>query len=324
MSRRRRAALAVVVALATAFGCVPASAALSWQGPDPARNIAPSPSISGSVCDSDPHSDACRLRLTQALAHGRAATGLPNYGLPDRFAYLSAREKLLVLTNQDRAAKGLSPVVGMNYWLNHNAQLAIPGRLDPAPIATLAGAHWSLWTANWAGGNGASENPLFAYYNWMYYDGLNANGTSWNLLCHPYDRTYCWKHRHNILVKPSPRQQLVIGIGAGADGHGWLGFTQLVETFPSSAAVNYIPTVVRVSARVAPHSGGKVVTLGGFGFVHITQVTVLGKNAQVLSHDPWHLTIRVPANRARSGYIVVHTLGGTSSKNYAAAFQYAG
>lgn len=324
MLARIRAALVLVgVAASALLAASPASA--DWGGRDPRLNIAPTPAIVGSVCDSNPHSDACRYRLIDALVNARHHLGLSGYSLPDRFLSLSPQEKLLVLANQDRRAENLKPLYGMNAKLNHNAQAAVSRRDDPSPVDYLADAHWTLWAANWAGGNGATENPLTAHYDWMYYDGLNANGSSWNLLCRAANRAYCWKHRHNILVKPGSGRQLAIGIGGGPDGHGLYGWTQLIEAFPASAPVAYVPTVVRMTHHWAPHAGGRVITLGGFGFVHVTKVTVTGKSARVLSRDPWHLTVKVPRNAPKAkGYIVVHTTGGASSKNYAAEFHYGG
>lgn len=323
MLSRLRAALVLVGVSVAALVAAPSPAGAAWGGHDPKLNIAPSPAIFGSVCDSDPHSDPCRYRLIDALTAARHRTGLAGYTLPDRFVYLSPQEKLLVLANQDRLAEHLMPLYGMNHWLNEHAQAAVPGRDDPAPVDYLGGAHWTLWAANWAGGNGATENPMTAHYLWMYYDGLSANGTSWNILCSVTNQSYCWKHRHNILVMPGSGHQLAIGIGGGPDGHGLYGWTQLLESFPASAPIAYVPTVVRMTHHWAPSAGGWLITLGGFGFLQTTSVTVDGKTAKVVSRDPWHLTIKVPANKpGTEGYVVVHTTGGTSSKNYAAEFHY--
>jgi hypothetical protein len=320
----RRLLPALFAVAATLVAAQPASAS-AWGGTDPKLNIAPSPTIAGSVCDTNPRSDACSARLLEALSNARHHNLGSTYTLPSRFGYLSVREKMLVLASADRVATGLSPLRGLNGWLDANAQAAVRRRDDPRPVDYVAGTHWTMWTANWAGGNGATINPLMPYYDWMYYDGLNANGTSWNLLCSLANRTFCWKHRHNVLAVPGSGSQLALGVGGGPDGHGLYGWTQLVEAFPASAPIGYVPTMVSMTHHWAPHAGGAVITLGGFGFVRVEQVTVNGKTARVLSADPWHLKIRVPSNTAGSnGYIVVRTSGGSSSKNYAAQFQYTG
>lgn len=327
MLTRLRAALNVFALLGVAgavmIAAPPASA--SWGGHDPAFNIAPAPAIFGSVCDASPRSAPCLHVLIDALINGRRSTGLPGYALPARFGYLTPQEKLLVLASQDRGVLGLPPLIGMNALLNRSAQAAIAHRADPAPVTSLGGAHWTLWAANWAGGNGATENPMTAHYLWMYYDGLNRNGSSWNVLCSVHSLGYCWKHRHNVLVEPGSGKQLAIGIGGGPDGHGWYGWTHLIEAFPASASITYVPSVVRTSSDWSPPSGGREITVGGFGFVHVTSVLIYGRPARILHCDPWRLTIvSPPAAPGTKGYVVVRTTGGVSNRTYAAEFHYSG
>ena len=104
MSRRlvRLVGAGVVVLAASALAAYPARAA------DPVRNIVAAPTIRGSVCDTAPTSAACRTRIVSALDHARSVEHLPHYALPTRFAWLTPREKLLVLLDQDRTARGLS------------------------------------------------------------------------------------------------------------------------------------------------------------------------------------------------------------------------
>jgi hypothetical protein len=318
----RTALFALVVVLVAGILTGTPAGATAWGGTDPAHNIAPVPSLVGSICETQPFGAACRTRIVQALDRARETLGLRPYVLPDRFAWLAPRERMLLLLNQDRQSVGLAPVRGMNAALNSHAGAGIPRREDPLPMTILGGEHWLSWAANWAGGSGAYASPLSAHYDWMYYDGLNADGSSWNRLCTRTTLSYCWKHRHNVLLRPGTGQQIAVGLATGPDGHGEEGSTQLLETVRASAPVSYVPTVVRVSARTAPRTGGGILTIGGFGFVRVRSVLVLGANAPVLSATSWTLRVRLPAHAPGYGHIVVTTTGGTSSANYAAGFRY--
>ena len=74
-------------------------------------------------------------------------------------------------------------------------------------------------------------SPLFAYYGWMYGDGLNTNGTSNNIDCSRAHPGGCWSHRDNILRNYGRNNRLLLGIGYAhtASGSSW---TQLFQAYP--------------------------------------------------------------------------------------------
>ncbi len=323
MSRAALAAWCVgLFVLPLVVAAPPASADSYWGGRDPARNISPVPAIQGSVCDSRPNSLACDRVLVRALNHARSVMGLRTYSLPSRFNSLGFRDKLITLTNRDRAVFGLPPVTGLNKSLNRSAQDGVLRRGDPEPVPVLGGSPWTSYSSNWAGGGGAIRNPAFAYYEWMYEDGLDESGHSNNIDCTPAHPAGCWGHRHNTLLKVPAGRQLVMGAGGGSDGRGSYGFTELYQQHPASARVPYLPSVIALSAHTAPTSGGRAIVVRGWGFVRVSSVLVVGRSARITSRTPAVLSVKVPAHAAGSGHLVVVSNAGRSARTYAASFQY--
>jgi hypothetical protein len=153
-------------------------------------------------------SSACELSFTEQINEGRAAERIGPLILPSNWGSLSIPQQLFVLTDLERSARGLPTITGLSENLDAAAQQGANNNSDPteppgiglpagftstpfALIHTSGRADSSIW----AGG----PNDLAAMFSWVYDDGLNPNGTSWNLDCLPSDSGGCWGHRDSIL-----------------------------------------------------------------------------------------------------------------------------
>jgi len=174
-----------------------------------AANIAPQPnflqSCSGAEYDD---SQACVGATLEAIANGRSHEGLPPMVLPTNWAQLSPDQQIFVVTNLERTIRGLPPLAAMSTVLDLAAQQAATQNVDPAPPSGFA---YTQWGSNWAGAVG---NPLEAMYFWMYDDGASSA----NIDCTSSNRTGCWGHRENILIR-LPCTTCVIGTGWDATGY---------------------------------------------------------------------------------------------------------
>jgi len=196
----------------------PARAGAQWAGKDPAHNIVPVPAIQvpSSSCWGSPNSHACTKRVLKSLDHAHKVLGKPAYKIPSGFLALTPGQQLRVLTNDDRAAYKLSRVSALNPVLNAAARVGADAGLDPRPVA-INGAGVAAFTSNFAEGSGPIENPVFAYYEWMYEDGLNSHNKSHNADCSVSHRSGCWGHRHDVLFK-FPKGKLLMGVSSGRFG----------------------------------------------------------------------------------------------------------
>jgi len=205
---------------------------LSIVGPAEAvvTNTAPR-GIQNCNTNSSAISAACLSGALSDYDRARAKEHLPRLILPTNFRSLSMPAQLLVLTNLDRRARGLAPIVGLNATLDSYAARGAGARRDPAfPWwARQGGANWS-----------STYNALWTEYLWMYDDGVGSP----NMACSASRTTWCWAHRRNILSNyGAPR---VMGAGGYPNNGGatlYLGYdthdTTLVFRWSSEA--RYFP-----------------------------------------------------------------------------------
>ncbi len=156
-------------------------------------NIAPQPSFV-SDCSTSSISPQCVGSELAAIDNARISEGLaPIHVSPANFAALSGPEQLLAITNLERLARGLPPVVALTAGLDAVAARGAIRSADPTLNGwTTTGKRPVLgWASNWAGG----FNVLEAYYIWMYYDGVG-----YNIDCTSAVSPGCWGHRDNVLV----------------------------------------------------------------------------------------------------------------------------
>jgi hypothetical protein len=177
------------------------------------------------ACRQAPVSAVCENAVIYYLDKARGAIGLGAYSLPANFASLPADQQIFILSNLDRVAEGLPPVLGLNIVLDSSAAEGVARDSDPSPPSELAppGSIWSS-TSNWAGN---FPNALEAYYEWMYDDGYEST----NLTCTAPTDEGCWGHRQNVLASfpGETGGSLSMGAAAGVDPRGKRGFAMIMR-----------------------------------------------------------------------------------------------
>ena len=321
-SRSRAAVVAVAVAmlLATLVALTDAAPA-SGASINPQYNIRISGKYSNvtwyfrhTSCERAPAGSTCENAVVKALDHARAALGKPNYDLPARFDSLTAAEQLLVLVNDDRHVYGRAAVRGLNAALDKGAVAGAKKNLDPSQVGT----GWVAVASNWAGG---MRSALFAYYGWMYDDGLDPDGTSKNIDCSTSHPSGCWSHRNNMLFNFGSGNQIALGIGHATTGSG-PSWTQLFQAYPASKRLAYVPTVTGLSVHSGPAAGGTTVTITGFGLVRVGSVHFGATAAKITHRSATALRVRAPKHAKGTVHVVVTAVGGHSSSTGAAAYAY--
>lgn len=309
---RRAWILAAALPLALLGVAGPANAAAKHPL-NPAHNIKPPSYLFQGSCASDPKSVGCTAKFVQALNAARATMDEPPYQLPYRFGYLSGKERLLVLANQDRTLYNRVELSGLNNALNDSARGGVEHNRDPY-FVDVNHNHFKGGAANWAAGSPPMTNSLYAYYLWMYDDGPGSG----NLDCTKPGDPGCWLHRDGTLGAFGPENKVVLGAAGGPSKYGY-SWADLFEAFPQSAVTPLVPTVEGLNK----HVGGKgtIVHVTGFGLSHTDHVAIVGNTATVIRKSQYDMDVRVPVGSG-SGWLVVHTNGGTSSKNNVSAFAY--
>jgi hypothetical protein len=279
----------------TTSGTTVSASAVAAAGFDnPTGNITPPMPLCNSV------DMACQATLLYDIDAARALEGVGPMILPSGFASMSGAEQQLVITNSERAARGLPTFSGLDPELNVAAQDAAPVSADP----TLpAGYPANGWGSIWAG----VPSALYADYLWMYDDGLDSG----NLQCTPADPGACWSHRDNILGswQSTPNGAATPAMGAAevdeAVADQWTqifaantapgGPTSIQYPYASiSVPANNAPYLLSLSPTSGSPSGSGTVKLEGIGFRGATNVsfgnvaatfTVVSDN-EIVAHVP--------------------------------------
>lgn len=319
---RRIAAISTVALLAVGLVGVAEAGPAAAQRLNPAHNIAVSASTSNASwyfrrtdCQRAPSGTRCENAMIRALNHARAVLGQRKYRLPARFTALTPLGQLLVLVNDDRNLYGLTPVLGLNARLHAAARADARRDADPAPY----GRGWRAYASNWAGG---MASPLFAYYGWMYDDGLNADGSSSNIDCSSAHRSGCWGHRDNVLLAYPTRTQAVLGVGFASRTSRGPSWTQLFQAYPDSSRIGYLPVITDLSVRRGPSAGGQAVTIRGYGFFRVARVQFGAAPARIGHRSGTKITVTTPAHRAKRVHVMVTTAGGGSSVTGATTYAF--
>jgi hypothetical protein len=286
---------------------------------NPPHNIEPKPDVNrSSACTGHPRSKACGAQIVRALDHAHAVLGKSAYALTPRFLSLTGRDQLLVLTNDDRRSYGETTIRGRNVALDNNADHWAAREQDPHGVAVVDHHQAGFIGSNLAVGSGPITNPLFAYYLWMYFDGPGGP----NADCSSAGAPGCWGHRHVTLYQHPHTEQVLMGVGIAHLGNGEVSWTELYETFSGGANLPLKATVTGLSKHEGGTAGGSTVVVKGFGFSHAVWVHVLKQHAHIVHRSNSALTIRTPAHKPASGYVVVHGTGGLSGRTAAAKFRY--
>ena len=172
--------------------------------------------------------------LSGALSDFNAARAKEHLGkliLPSNFRSLTVAEQMLVLTNLDRRARGISAITGLSTNLDTLTARAAKTRTDPAfPSSTRSGG------SNWS----STYNALCTEFLWMYQDGVGGA----NMACRTSSSSGCWQHRRNILMSyAAPRVMGAGGYGGYGDATLYLGSDTHDTTFAFrwSSEAKYFP-----------------------------------------------------------------------------------
>ncbi len=199
--------------------------------PNPASNI-PLGSLPPS-CQEAPFSASCESAVVGYLNDAHHELGLAPYELPSSFLTLSPDRQVLVLSDLDRSAYGIAPILGLNETLDAAAAEGVADNGDPrAPSQLTPGGTVFGWGSNWAGG---FANVLVAYYIWMYDDGYGSP----NRDCSSPGAPGCWGHRQNVLLSfgSAPPGWISMGAAAGSPSHA--GYAMLVAYTREQPAYSY-------------------------------------------------------------------------------------
>lgn len=180
---------------------------------DPASSSSPSQATL-QACSTAPSSTDCISSALADIDTARGSEGIGPMQLPTNFASLAVPQQLLVVTDLERVARGLTPVRGLAADLDNAASQAAAADQDPM-INNFNGDELA---SNWAGG---ISSTLLADFVWMYDDGPGSD----NLDCRHAGDSGCWGHRHNILFQFD--DPAVMGVGYEANTNEGPSLTEL-------------------------------------------------------------------------------------------------
>lgn len=172
---------------------------------DPVANSSPS-QATWEACGAAPTSADCISSALADIDTARAAEGVGSMQLPSDFASLTVQQQLLVVTDLERVARGLTPVRGLAADLDNAAQQAAAADQDPM----LNNFNGDELASNWAGG---ISSTLLADFVWMYDDGPGSD----NIDCQQAGDSGCWGHRHNILFQFDDPTAMGVGYDASTN-----------------------------------------------------------------------------------------------------------
>lgn len=128
-----------------------------------------------------------------AIDQARAQEGLAALQLPADYSSLTPAEQLLVLLNDERTARGLTPAVGLATDLDAAAAAGAAAQQDPVPPS---GASYTVGASVW----GEAPSMADVVFGWMYDDGWGGSTAATpNLDCTSPTASGCWGHRDAIL-----------------------------------------------------------------------------------------------------------------------------
>jgi hypothetical protein len=175
---------------------------------------------------SDPRDTSipCLITADALINAGRQSERLGPLILPVNWAHLSVSEQLFVLTDLERTARGLPPITGLAGDWDAVAQRGAAAGDDPRGEGSVSPYHTSSDPEDDSGGRpgywsveaSGSINSLVAIYQWVYTDGIFADGTSGDTDCNVSSVHLCWGHRDAILNDSDLLScQLRCAMGAG-------------------------------------------------------------------------------------------------------------
>jgi hypothetical protein len=216
------AAAAPAAAVAAPYAHATRATATQTAPADPATNVPPTPDYWPACSVSGANSAICIDAVVTAINHARSLEGVGPMVLPAGFASMATAVQTFVVSNLERADRGLRPATGMVSSLNSLSTTAANNDADPSlpnwnPIGPFSP---NSYGSNWAG----DLNALAADYDWMYDDGWGPTG-SYNLDCSSSTASGCWGHRHNILGTYRG-EEIITGVGSVVQTQ-WTSISQI-------------------------------------------------------------------------------------------------
>ncbi len=191
---------------------------------NPLRNMPLPANYFSDACAQAPLSAVCERGIVKDLNAARKKMGFGSYRLPADFIHLPGAQQILVLTNLDRAAYGEAPLVGSVLSLSRLAAAGVIRDSDPTLPSVVDGQR-VLRSGGIEAGN--FLNAPAAYYEWMYDDGWDGNGSN-NVFCWGPHAPGCWGHRDVLLAPFSPGTTGSIGVSVRRDRSGHIGYAAVI------------------------------------------------------------------------------------------------
>jgi hypothetical protein len=163
---------------------------------NPSADINPDPRFQD-VCNAAvvDNSTACLSSIGRATNHARASEplGSMNFSMSG-LRSLTTPEQLFAVSDMERVARGLPPMVALTAQADSWAQDGANANTDPSAESSTVkgGARWESFGSSWAGD---TINAFASNYFWMYDDGYGSS----NEECTSPHASGCWAHRDNIL-----------------------------------------------------------------------------------------------------------------------------
>jgi hypothetical protein len=160
---------------------------------NPTSNLAPTSAMDQNCLANSPTSSqvtTCDQASVSAIDAARASEDVGPMTLPVGYDQMPQSEQILVVSNLERADRGLAPVAGLSSSLDALALDGAKSHSDPSfpnPFYGTSGG------SNWA----STSSVLLADFLFMYDDGPGPGGI--NSDCTTSNPSGCWGHRDNIL-----------------------------------------------------------------------------------------------------------------------------
>jgi hypothetical protein len=246
------------------FGARQAHALIPPQ--NPMSNFVPTSAMDSNCLANAPTSSQitnCDHESVTAINAARASENVGPMMLPVGYDRMPQSEQLLVVSNLERADRGLAPISGLSSPLDALALKGAQNNTDPSfpnPFYGTSGG------SNWA----STSSALLADFLFMYDDGPGPGGI--NIDCTTSNTSGCWGHRDNILanfdqpllmgaatVSGSSLTEEFIG-GDHVDRPDVTAWSSLATLFPAEVSTSAVTLNVGASA-----SKSTVVTVSDSG-----------------------------------------------------------
>ncbi len=143
---------------------------------------------------------ACTNYILQAINTARSNEQLPALTLPTNYFQLSPQERIFVVVDLERTARGLPPYLGLNLQLHAAAQAAATKGVDPSMAKNFPVGRDAANVMGMGSTLASGYNALVADYVWMYQDGWGGSqSTTANVACTSFFALGCWGHRDELL-----------------------------------------------------------------------------------------------------------------------------